>query len=139
MLILKGLPSILLGPTSSMESSSPLSPATTGAAPSTVLLYSEQAAAPPLIHLPYEAPPPPAYLPAAPTPASLSHSSHPHPALLPHHSYMPCLPSSTHWGALQTGHVPRVYCPTSNPHHVVSYIPAPPLHHGTTHYIPPTM
>lgn len=130
---------LLLGPTSSMESSSPLSPAPTGAAPSPVLLYSEQAAPAPLIHLPYEAPPAPAYLPAAPPTTSLSHSSHLHPALLPHHSYMPCLPSSTHWGALQAGHAPRVYCPTSNPHHVVSYIPAPPLHHGTTHYIPPTM
>lgn len=131
--------SILLGPTSSLESSSSASSAPTGAAPSTVLLYSEQAARPPLIHLPYEAPPPPAYPPAGPSATSLSHSSHPHPALLPHHSYMQCLPSSTHWGALQTGHATRVYCPTSNPHHVVSYIPAQPLHHGTTHYIPPAM
>lgn len=126
-----------------MESSSPLSPAPTGGAPPPpVLLYSEQPAPPPLIHLPYEAPPPPAYLPAGPPPPphSLSHPGHAHSALLPHHSYVPCLPSSTHWGALQTGHTPRVYCPTSNPpHHVVSYIPAP-LHHATaTHYIPPTM
>lgn len=128
----------LLGPASSMESSSPLSSAPTGSTSSSLLLYQDQGAPPPLIHLPYEAPPPPTYLPSGPSP-TVAHSTHPHPALLPHHSYIPCLPPSPHWAALQTGHTPRVYCPSPNPAHVVSYIPAPPPHHTTTHYIPPTM
>ncbi|XP_044200091.1 putative bifunctional UDP-N-acetylglucosamine transferase and deubiquitinase ALG13 isoform X1 [Thunnus albacares] len=124
------------GPTPSMEGSSSSSPAPPGPAPSSSLLYPEQAPLPPppLLHLPYEAAPSAAYLPSAPLP-------HPHPAHLTHHSsYHTCLPPSTHWGALQTGgHAPRVYCPAPNPAHMVGYITAPPPHHATTHYIPPTI
>ncbi|XP_008299858.1 putative bifunctional UDP-N-acetylglucosamine transferase and deubiquitinase ALG13 [Stegastes partitus] len=117
-------------------SSSAISPAPAGSAPSTTLLYPDQTPLhppPPLLHLPYEAPPHTAYLPAAPPP--------PHPTHLPHHSsYHACLPSSTHWGALPSGgHAPRVYCPAPSPAHVVGYITAPPTHHAATHYIPPTM
>ncbi|XP_019134381.2 putative bifunctional UDP-N-acetylglucosamine transferase and deubiquitinase ALG13 isoform X2 [Larimichthys crocea] len=120
-------------PAPSMEGPS-ISSAQPSPAPS--ILYSDQTAPPPLLHLPYEAPPPAAYLPSTPPlPA------HPHPTHLPHHSsYHACLPPSTHWGALQSGgHIPRLYCPAPNPTHVVSYITAPPPHHTTTHYIPPTI
>ncbi|XP_076028221.1 putative bifunctional UDP-N-acetylglucosamine transferase and deubiquitinase ALG13 [Genypterus blacodes] len=121
------------GPTPSLEGSSAVSSILPGSTPS-ALLYPEQQPLPPpqLLHLPYEAPPPTAYL----TPPL-----HPHPT---HHSYNPCLPPSPHWGPLQPGgHVPgshaRVYCPTPNSSHVVGYITAPPPHHSTTHYIPPSM
>ncbi|XP_070684443.1 putative bifunctional UDP-N-acetylglucosamine transferase and deubiquitinase ALG13 [Pempheris klunzingeri] len=118
------------GPAPSAEGSS-ISPVPSGPTPPSALLYPDQTPLPPppLLHLPYEAPPPATYLPSAPPPF-------PHPTHLPHHSsYHPCLPSSTHWGALQTGgHPQRVYCPTPNPAHMVSYITAPP-----PHYIPPTI
>ncbi|XP_040041417.2 putative bifunctional UDP-N-acetylglucosamine transferase and deubiquitinase ALG13 isoform X1 [Gasterosteus aculeatus] len=102
------------------------SPAPPCSASSSSLLYHDQTPLPPqsLLHLPYEAPPPTTYMPSAPPP--LPHLTH-------HSSYHTCLPPSAHWGALQTGgHATRVYCPTSNPTHVVGYITAPP-----THYISP--
>ncbi|XP_051238628.1 putative bifunctional UDP-N-acetylglucosamine transferase and deubiquitinase ALG13 isoform X1 [Dicentrarchus labrax] len=125
-------------PAPSMDSSS-FNSAPPGSAPSSALLYQDQTAPPPLLHLPYEAPPPAAYLPSAPPPLPLP--AHPHPAHLPHHSsYHPCLPPSTHWGALQTGgHAQRVYCPAPSTTHVVGYITAPPPHHTAAHYIPPTI
>ncbi|KAM8772294.1 putative bifunctional UDP-N-acetylglucosamine transferase and deubiquitinase ALG13 isoform 2-T2 [Acanthopagrus schlegelii] len=127
------------GPASSIEGSSSISPAPQGSTPSPVLLYPDQMPAHPPMHLPYEAPPPTAYLPSAPPP--LPHPAHPHPTHLSHHSsYHPCLPPSTHWGALPTGiHAPRVYCPAPNTAHMVGYITAPPPHHMATHYIPPTI
>ncbi|KAL6111255.1 alg13 [Pungitius sinensis] len=102
------------------------SPAPPCSASSSALLYQDQTPlpSPSLLHLPYEAPPPTTYMPSAPPP--LPHLTH-------HSSYHTCLPPSAHWGALQTGgHATRVYCPTSNPTHVVGYITAPP-----THYISP--
>ncbi|XP_060919611.1 putative bifunctional UDP-N-acetylglucosamine transferase and deubiquitinase ALG13 isoform X3 [Labrus mixtus] len=127
----------------SMEGSSSASPTPPGSASSSALMYSDQAPLPhaPLLHLPYEAPPPATYLPSAPPPPPpIPHPAHPHQIHLPHHSsYHPCLPSSTHWGALQGGgHGQRVYCPSPNPSHVVSYITAP-SHHAATHYMPPTI
>ncbi|XP_030002087.1 putative bifunctional UDP-N-acetylglucosamine transferase and deubiquitinase ALG13 [Sphaeramia orbicularis] len=127
------------GPAPSLEGSSPssVSPAPPGSAPSSNLLYSEQTPLPPpppVVHLPYEAPPPAAaYLPSAPPPPL------PHPTHLPLHSSYHCLPPSAHWGAIQPGHTSRVYCPAPNPTHVVSYITAPPPHHATTHYLPPSI
>ncbi|KAM7420014.1 hypothetical protein PAMA_016893 [Pampus argenteus] len=115
------------GPTPSMEG-----PSSIGPTPSSSLMYPEQTPVTPpqLLHLPYETPPPTAYLPTAPPPA-LAHTHLTH-----HSSYHPCLPPSTHWGALQTGgHAPRMYCPAP----MVGYITAPPPHHTTTHYIPPTI
>ncbi|KAM7394869.1 hypothetical protein PAMP_021644 [Pampus punctatissimus] len=91
------------GPTHPMEGSSSIGPT-----PSSSLMYPEQTPVTPpqLLHLPYETPPPTAYLPTAPPPAL------PHTHLTHHSSYHPCLPPSTHWGALQTGgHAPRMYCP----------------------------
>lgn len=121
------------GPTSAMESSS-ISSTPTSSAPS--ILYQDQAAPPTLMHMPYEAPPPPTYLPSTP-PLPV----HPHPTHLTHHSsYHPCLPPSSHWGALQMGGPgPRLYCPAPNPTHMVGYITAPPTHHTATHYMPPTI
>ncbi|XP_045903735.1 putative bifunctional UDP-N-acetylglucosamine transferase and deubiquitinase ALG13 isoform X2 [Micropterus dolomieu] len=124
------------GPAPSVEGSSN-SPALPGSAPSSGLLYTDQPPMPPppLLHLPYEAPPPATYLPSAPPPP-LSHPAH-----LPHHSsYHPCLPTSTHWGALQTGgHAQRVYCPAPSTAHMVGYITGPLAHHTTTHYLPPAI
>ncbi|KAM9857045.1 putative bifunctional UDP-N-acetylglucosamine transferase and deubiquitinase ALG13 [Aulostomus maculatus] len=129
------------GSVPSMEASSSVNSTPPGPTPSSTVLYTEQTPLhpPPLLHLPYEAPPPATYLSSAPPP--LPHHSHPHPTHLAHHSsYHSCLPSSTHWGALQPGgHPPRVFCPAPNPTHVVSYITAPPPHHTATHYIPPTV
>ncbi|XP_034043541.1 putative bifunctional UDP-N-acetylglucosamine transferase and deubiquitinase ALG13 [Thalassophryne amazonica] len=130
------------GPVTSLEGSSPTSSISSippGSAPSSALLYAEQQPLPPpsIVHLPYETPPPAAYLSSA-TP------SFPNPAHPPHYSpYHPCLPASSHWGALQTGSQgpgphPRVYCPAPNPTHIVSYITAPPTHLAT-HYIPPSV
>ncbi|XP_070838719.1 putative bifunctional UDP-N-acetylglucosamine transferase and deubiquitinase ALG13 [Chaetodon trifascialis] len=123
------------GPAPSVEGSSP-----PGSTPSSALLYPDQMAPPPLLHMSFETPPPPTYLPSGPHPPPLPHPAHPHPAHLPHHSsYHPCLPPSAHWGAVQTGgHAPRVYCPIANPAHV-SYITAPPPHHTATHYLPPAI
>ncbi|CAJ1052756.1 putative bifunctional UDP-N-acetylglucosamine transferase and deubiquitinase ALG13 isoform X1 [Xyrichtys novacula] len=126
------------GTTPSAEGSSSVNPTPTGSASSTALMYSDQTPfpPPPQLHLPYEAPPTASYMPSAPpVPA------HPHPVHLTHYSsYHPCLPSSTHWGALQGGgHTPRGYCPATNPPLMVSYIPAPPTHHTATHYIPPNV
>ncbi|XP_061843945.1 putative bifunctional UDP-N-acetylglucosamine transferase and deubiquitinase ALG13 isoform X2 [Nerophis lumbriciformis] len=99
------------GPAPSMEGC-PLTGPPSGPA-SSALLYQDQA---PLLHLPYDAPPPAGYL--APPPAP--HHAH-------HTPYQPCLP----WGAFHAGS--RVYCPTTNPAHVVGYLAAP------THYIPPAV
>ncbi|XP_077381209.1 putative bifunctional UDP-N-acetylglucosamine transferase and deubiquitinase ALG13 isoform X2 [Festucalex cinctus] len=88
--------------------------------PSGPVLYPEQMALPPVLHLPYEAPPPATYVSAVPPP-HLAHSAH--------HSYHTCVPASAHWG----GHAPRVYCPAPNPAHMVGYITAPP-----THFLPPS-
>ncbi|XP_041642200.1 putative bifunctional UDP-N-acetylglucosamine transferase and deubiquitinase ALG13 isoform X2 [Cheilinus undulatus] len=122
------------GPTPSMEGSSSASP-TPGTASSSLIYSDQPLPPPPLLHLPYEAPPPSTYMPSAPPPPPLPHP--PHPLHLPHHtSYHACLPSSTHWG---TSSGPRVYCPSPNPAHVVSYIAAPPPHHTAAHYLPPTV
>ncbi|XP_029009578.1 putative bifunctional UDP-N-acetylglucosamine transferase and deubiquitinase ALG13 isoform X2 [Betta splendens] len=120
------------------DSSSSIGATPSGLTLSSTLLYQDQAPVPPptLLHLPYEASPPTAYLASMPPNSPLPH---PHPAHL-HHSTYHCLPPSTHWGALQAGgHAPRVYCPTPNPAHIVSYMTAPPPHHTATHYIPPTI
>ncbi|XP_068607357.1 putative bifunctional UDP-N-acetylglucosamine transferase and deubiquitinase ALG13 [Brachionichthys hirsutus] len=116
-------------PTSSMEGSSSIIPAPASSTSFPTLMYTDQTAPPPVLHVPYEAPPQSSYLPSA----------FPHPTHLPHHpSYHPYVPpSSTHWGGLQPAQ--RVYCPTPNPGHMVSYFTAPPPHLTTTHYIPPTI
>ncbi|XP_068455616.1 putative bifunctional UDP-N-acetylglucosamine transferase and deubiquitinase ALG13 isoform X2 [Clinocottus analis] len=111
------------GPAPSGEGSSSSSPAPLGSIPSAHLYPDQTHPSTSLLHLPYEAPPPATYLPAAP------------PHLTHHSSYHACLPSSTHWGALQPvapAGATRVYCPAPNPAHVVGYITAP-----TAHYIPP--
>ncbi|XP_068178703.1 putative bifunctional UDP-N-acetylglucosamine transferase and deubiquitinase ALG13 [Antennarius striatus] len=115
-------------PSSPMEGSSSIIPAPGSSTPSSALVYTDQTAPPPVLHVPYEALPQSTYLPSA----------FPHPPHLPHHSsYHPCLPHSpTHWGGLQPA--PRVYCPSPNPGHMVGYFTAPPPH-LTTHYIPPTI
>ncbi|XP_029910048.1 putative bifunctional UDP-N-acetylglucosamine transferase and deubiquitinase ALG13 isoform X2 [Myripristis murdjan] len=131
------------GPALSLEVSSPtsssISPVPTGSAPPP-LLYPEQPLPPPpsVLHLPYEAPPPP-YLPApSPLPPPPPHPHFPH-----HSSYHTYLPPA-HWGAFPPGGPahgthPRVYCPATNPTHMVGYITAPPPHHSATHYLPPSM
>ncbi|KAM3624481.1 uncharacterized protein V6R79_024007 [Siganus canaliculatus] len=125
------------GPASSMEGSSTISPTPAGSTPSSVLLFPDQIAPPPILHLPYESPPPTTYLSSAPPPHPLPHSAHPQP---PHQSaFHPCLPPPFHWGAAQSGgHGSRVYCPAPNPGHVLGYITAS-SHHTPAHYIPPTI
>nr|XP_057926269.1 putative bifunctional UDP-N-acetylglucosamine transferase and deubiquitinase ALG13 isoform X2 [Doryrhamphus excisus] len=117
------------GPAPSMEGSS-LNGLPSGPVSSSAVLYQDQTA---LLHLPYEAPPPATYLSSAPP--LLPHTAH-----ITHHTpYHPCLLPSAHWGALQTGgHGPRVYCPATNPAHVV-VTAAPPPHHPSPHYIPPAV
>nr|XP_020475966.1 putative bifunctional UDP-N-acetylglucosamine transferase and deubiquitinase ALG13 isoform X2 [Monopterus albus] len=130
-------------PAPSIEGASSISPASASSGPSSTLMYPDQMPLPtvPLLHLQYEASPPTPYLSSAlPPPPPFPHPAHSHPVHLPHHSSYHCLPHATHWGSLQTGgHTPRVYCPTPNPAHVVSYIPTAPPHHTATHYIPPTI